>query len=322
MKKLLILLTTLLAMPMQALAHVKWFVDTDEILTRYADTNNIFYQWTSNEVVIWSIITFVIVVLFGFLDKKIKVSQKILQYGYNNEKIINKVAKIIFGIYLVSVSFIWGIIISPDLLVNTSLTTALQYLQGIFGLMFIFNLKPRIASIGVMLLFVIVAFNSSWLFMLENIMVFGLAFYFLVISSPKDSWIFLKFYKHGVELVRIATGVTLITLAFSEKFLYPELSLEFLAVHDWNFMKLVFASFTDGLFVLSVGFAEMIFGILFIMGYLTRITTILIAVFFAISVTSMLVGFNLWEVEDLVVYSAAILFLFYGHGRTKFFHFN
>jgi hypothetical protein len=40
------------------------------------------------------------------------------------------------------------------------------------------------------------------------------------------------------------------------------------------------------------------------------------------SVTTMLVQFGEWEVEDLVVYVAAVLFIFYGHGRTKFFHFN
>ena len=78
--------------------------------------------------------------------------------------------------------------------------------------------------------------------------------------------------------------------------------------------------FTDTLFVLSTGFAEMIFGVIFILGYLTRINTIAIASFFAASVVTMFVQFGAWEVEDLVVYSAAILFICYGHGHTKFFH--
>jgi uncharacterized membrane protein YphA (DoxX/SURF4 family) len=83
----------------------------------------------------------------------------------------------------------------------------------------------------------------------------------------------------------------------------------------------LFPWFTDKLFVLSTGFAEMIFGILFILGYITRITTVLIAIFFAFSVITMLTQFGKWEVEDLQVYSAAILFIFFGHGKTKFFHF-
>jgi uncharacterized membrane protein YphA (DoxX/SURF4 family) len=83
-------------------------------------------------------------------------------------------------------------------------------------------------------------------------------------------------------------------------------------------MQIVFPWFTNELFVLSVGFAEIIFGVLFVLGYMTRITTILIAIFFAFSVTTMLMQFGIWEVEDLVVYSAAIIFLFFGGGEIKF----
>ena len=60
-------------------------------------------------------------------------------------------------------------------------------------------------------------------------------------------------------------------------------------------------------------------GILFVLGFLTRINTIMIAVFFACSVTTMLVQTGKWEVEDLVVYAAAILFIFFGAGTKKLF---
>jgi uncharacterized membrane protein YphA (DoxX/SURF4 family) len=75
--------------------------------------------------------------------------------------------------------------------------------------------------------------------------------------------------------------------------------------------------FTDKLFVLSTGFAEIIFGLLFIKGVMTRTTTVLIALFFACSVVTMLVYHGAWEAEDLVVYSAAILMLFYGSGKKE-----
>ena len=119
----------------------------------------------------------------------------------------------------------------------------------------------------------------------------------------------------------MSTGVSLIVMAFSEKLMYPELGLSFLEIHQWNFMNnMGMTWFTDELFVLSTGFSEMVFGVIFILGYLTRINTVLIASFFAMSVVTMSVQFGQWEVEDLVVYSAATLFIFYGHGRTKFFH--
>jgi uncharacterized membrane protein YphA (DoxX/SURF4 family) len=313
-------LGTVILLPFFAQAHVKWFVDTQEILAKYQEP--IFYSWTSQEVIIWGVITLVVVIAFAFLDSLIKTPKKLLKYGLEHEDGINRVAQIIFGSYLLSVSALWGIIFAPDIPVSGIETTILQFLQGILGLMFIVNIKPRIASWVTFLLFIAMSIATTPVFFLENLMVGALAFYFIVINSPKDSKIFLYFYKHGVEIVRIATGVSLITLGFTEKFLNPALSLEFLSVHHWNFMIGIFPWFTNELFVLSVGFTEMIFGILFIMGYLTRATTVFIAIFFAVSVTAMFVQFNLWEVEDLVVYAAAILFIFYGHGRTKFFHFS
>jgi hypothetical protein len=154
----------------------------------------------------------------------------------------------------------------------------------------------------------------------ENAMLLALLAYFFIKHSPHNSkWRYLN--NCSVEIVRIGTGITLITLAFTEKLMYPELGLDFLDVHHWNFMQTLGVTwFSNKLFVLSTGFAEMIFGVIFILGYLTRINTIAIACFFAASVITMMIQFGAWEVEDLVVYSAAVLFLFYGYGHTKFFH--
>jgi uncharacterized membrane protein YphA (DoxX/SURF4 family) len=263
----------------------------------------------------------IVVIVFGFIDKHIKTPKKLLSIGLKNEKKINKIAQIILGVFLVSVSFLWKIVIVPDFHVAGAWTTVLQYIQVIIGLMYVFNIKPRIASAGLILLCLGIGISEGYITMLENAMLLSLAIYFFIVNSKEDSKTY-HLHKHAVEILRIGTGISLITLAFTEKLLYPELSLAFLDVHHWNFMQSMLPWFTNNLFVLSTGFAEMIFGILFIMGYMTRITTILIAIFFALSVTTMFIQFGAWEVEDLVVYSAAILFLFYGHGRTKFFHFK
>jgi len=320
MKKILPIITGIVLFPLFASAHVKWFVDTKMILAKYQ--HSIFYHWTSREVIIWSLVTLVVVLIFAFLDRMIKTPKGLLRYGLKNENTINRIAEIIFGLYLLSVSVLWGIILTPDIPVHGMVTMLLQFIQGLLGLMFMLNIKVKWASVVTLLLFLGMSVVTTPVFFLENLMVGALALYFLLVNLPEDNKLHLVFYKHGVEIVRVATGITLITLAFTEKFLNPALSLEFLSVHHWNFMDTLFPWFTNELFVLSVGFAEMIFGILFIMGYLTRITTILIALFFAISVTTMLVQFSMWEVEDLVVYAAAALFLFYGHGRTKFFYFR
>lgn len=300
-------------------AHVKWFVDSDVIVEKYHGMTT-FYSWGSKEVLIWSAIIMVTVFLFSILDSVIKTPKKLLDFGLKHETQINRIAQMVLGIFLVTVSFVWNIILVPNVHVDNTLTVTLQIIQALLGIMYIFNIAPRTASIGLLLLCFGLFFQQGILVFFENAILISLALYFLIIHSKTDSFIFKKYYKHGIEIVRIGTGISLITLAFTEKLLYPELGMEFLSVHHWNFMQPLFPWFSDKLFVLSTGFAEMIFGILFILGYITRITTILIAIFFGISVTTMLVQFGAWEVEDLVVYAAAILFIFFGHGRTKFFH--
>lgn len=306
--------------PAFTFAHVKWFVDSEEIINK-SENSIPFYYLNSKEVLIWSLISVVVVFIFAFLDKKIHTPKRLLKFGLDNQKNINRISQFIFGLFLVTVSFIWKIIIVPDLHVDSDMTLLLSILQAGVGIMYMFNFFPRIASI---LLFGFCFGVGIWgggMVILENAILISLAIYFFIKNSKEDSRVF-RLNKHAVEFVRLGTGISLIVLAFTEKLAYPELSLAFLEVHHWNFMQNIFPWFTNNLFVLSVGFAEMIFGILFIMGYLTRITTILIAIFFALSVTTMLISFGAWEVEDLVVYSAAILFIFYGHGMTKFFHFN
>jgi uncharacterized membrane protein YphA (DoxX/SURF4 family) len=268
----------------------------------------------------WAVISVIVVLIFSVLDRLIKVPKKLLTYANKHTKGIDYAAQAILGLFLVTVSLIWRIVLIPEFPINNQLSALLASIQLALGAMFIINYKPRIASMGLMILYIAMLFKVGPDAFFENIMLLSLACYFFIRHSPKGTY-FKSLDKHAVEFVRIGTGVSLIIMAFTEKLSYPELGLSFLSVHDWNFMQnLGLAWFTNNLFVLSTGFAEMIFGVIFILGYLTRINTVLIASFFAASVVTMAVQFGQWEVEDLVVYSAAILFIFYGHGKTKFFH--
>lgn len=320
MKKIYAIFALTFFAPLFAFAHVKWFVDSDEVI-RASHGILPFYGITNKEILIWSFIVLLTVFIFSVIDAHTKSPKKLLAFGLKNEKVINRVSQAVLGLFLITVSLVWKIILIPEIPVATSVTHVFQVLQIAIGCMFVLNILPRVASVTLMLFCAGLIFSTGFVSLLENTMLLALAFYFFIIHSPDDSRVFRLFHKHAVEIVRIGTGISLITLAFTEKFLYPELSMQFLQVHHWNFMQGLFPWFSDKLFVLSTGFAETIFGILFIFGYITRVTTILIAIFFGLSVTTMLAQFHQWEVEDLVVYSATILFIFYGHGKTKFFHF-
>lgn len=321
MKKIMLFCSFLFfGVPVIASAHVKWFIDAHEV-TKNLHSQTPLYTWGSTEVLTWSIIVLCVVVFFGFLDAKVPTPTRLLKFGLAHERQIRRVAQTLLGLFLISVSFLWKIIIVPDFHIVGTMGLVLGALQVLVGLMYTVNWKPQIASAILFFLTIGITLSFGVGALLENALLVSLALYFFIIHAPKDSFISTRLEKHSVEIVRIGTGISLIVLAFTEKILFPELSLSFLDVHHWNFMQQLFPWFTNNLFVLSTGFAEMIFGILFIMGYLTRTTTVLIALFFALSVVTMLANFNMWEVEDLVVYAAAILFIFFGHGKTKFFHF-
>lgn len=316
---LLPILTLLFVLPQIASAHIKWFVDSEAIVSGAHNTIP-FYNATSHEVIIWSILVGVVVLVFSILDSYIPVSKKFLLYGHNHEKSIVRIAQTVLGLFLVSVSFLWKIVLVPDLYPVGMIGSVSMILQVLIGLMLIFNVLPRIASFSLGLMTLTLTYTSGYVTFIENALLLSLAIYFFIKNSPSDSWFSRKLDKHSVEIVRIGTGISLIVLAFTEKLMYPELSIAFLDVHHWNFMQPFFPWFTNELFVLSTGFAEIAFGVIFILGYLTRINTALIACFFAGSVVTMALQFQAWEVEDLVVYAAAILLIFYGHGKTKFFH--
>lgn len=305
-----------------AFAHVKWFVDSNEVISEKHKLTP-FYYLSSKEVIIWSIISVIIVVIFSLLDRVIPEPKFLRKFAEKNRELINHLTQFLLGLFLVTVSVIWKIILIPEWQVNGSaMTSVLQYIQVLIGLMFIFNVFPRLASTILLAMCIAMGIFIEPVAILENALLISLAMFVFIRHSPNGS-LFSRLDKHSVEIVRIGTAITLITLAFTEKLMYPELGLSFLDVHQWNFMQNVLGIswWSNKLFVLSTGFAELIFGVIFMLGYLTRINTVAIATFFAMSVVTMFLQFGMWEVEDLVVYAAAILFIFYGHGETKFFHF-
>lgn len=309
-----------LFIPFVSSAHVKWFVDAENIVANSHDKIP-FYYLTSKEVIIWAIISVLVVVAFSALDRLVKRPHRLADFAIKHQKKINWIVQALFGLFLVVVGTSWKIVLSPDFVIpQGTYGSLLQIAEVLAGILFIINIRVGIACLLTGLLFVALGIHAGFLPLIENLLILGLVFYFFVKNVTATSK-FKKFDKYTIEILRITVGISLIVLAFTEKLMFPELGLSFLDVHNWNFMQMIGLNwFSNELFILSTGFAELIFGVVFIFGYLTRINTILIAFFFASSVVMMSVQFGIWEVEDLVVYSAAIIFLMFGAGQTRFFH--
>jgi len=140
------LILLIVSIPALASAHVKWFVNSESVLAQSQGFTS-FYGWGSKEVLIWSTIVLIVVFIFSLIDRYTRTPKGLLSFGLNHEKVINRVSQVILGLFLVTVSFIWKIIIIPEMHVVDSVTIVLQYIQVAIGFMYIFNFKPRLASI-------------------------------------------------------------------------------------------------------------------------------------------------------------------------------
>ena len=303
------------AIPTLASAHAKWLVPEYQNVIDTQHGAYQFYTLTSTPVLLWILFSIATVFSARFLHHHLREPKAFMRLANTHRVGIDRAAQCILGVFLVATALFWNVVILPAEVVTLPVLVALKYVQVAIGALFIFHFMPRSASIGLIALTAVVTIAHGIEAVLENTILFALAFYFyLMHTKTHGMWAVLKTY--SIDIVRIGTGVSLIVLAFTEKLLYPELSMQFLVLHHWNFMQLIFPWFSNELFVLSTGMAEMLLGIVCIFGYMTRITTLVIATFFAISVTTMFWQANVWEVEDFVVYCAAVLLLAFAHNNT------
>ncbi|MEH6579592.1 MAG: DoxX family membrane protein [Amphritea sp.] len=123
-------------------------------------------------------------------------------------------------------------------------------------------------------------------------------------------------------------GIALIVLAFTEKLLNPEMAMRFLAEHNMNFMQLMgVEAYSDYLFVLSAGLAEVLFGVVLILGVVTRTNILALACFMVASNTYFfMMGSNFNAVLEffghMPIFAAAIIFIIYGAGDKLTFSFQ
>lgn len=305
----------ILLMPTLAWAHGKWLVPDYQSVIDAQHGSYTFYTLMSPEVWAWLAISAAVVVLASLVHRYVPEWQVIGRFADRHKNAIDHIAQSVLGIFLVVTALFWNVVVLPAESVHSSTLILLKDIQIALGLLFVFHVLSRYASLGLMLLTAVVTIANGTEAVLENAILFSLGAYFYLMHVPPRA-IGAGLKKHAIDIVRIGTGVSLITLAFTEKLLYPELGIQFLALHPWNFMQPLFPWFSDQLFVLSTGFAEAIFGLVFIFGYVTRINTVVISLFFAASVTTMLLQAQVWEVEDFVVYCAAILLFFFSHANT------
>ncbi len=309
--KLKVIISLFALLPVWALAHTKWFVD-DTLPTRPVEIN-------TNFLMIVSVLIILLVIIGIFFEKR-----KWLAFDFLNPTMPHSfpraasVFAMITGVFLI-IAGSYSYLFAPNLTQDYGIPMYLIFAQIAIGLAFLLGVGSRVAGILLMILWGTLFYYTSWIDALENIWVLSTAIfislmgndYFSVISISFFRDVFAPFKKYALSTLRLGTGATLMILGLSEKIMAPEYGLNFLEEYQWNFIQNLGLNFPDYLFILSAGAVEFLFGLIFVLGVVTRLNALVVAIVFTIPL------FILGPIEltgHLPHFAAIILLLIFGGG--------
>lgn len=283
-----------LSIPFFASAHVKWFVNPSDVSpVRH-------YQWTDGPVITWLAVVFVIIAV-GILLEHILLSPRKFSHPFFDyiDPIVISLFSIMTGIGFIVFSAS-GYVFAPQFVPTTLFGYIIIGVQACIGLGLVFGVFVQTLSLALIVLYFLAVFCFGIQNTMETVEIPGIAF--MLLLGVRSHWILFSserleaFVKpsrdYAVPLLRIFAGFNLIVLGFSEKILHPELGLAFLSKYHWNFMQMLgFQNFTDYWFVLSAGVVQALFGLVFILGIVTRINAFVVFCFY---VPSLII---LWPLE-------------------------
>lgn len=301
---LLVGIGAVLSAPFVASAHVKWFVAEEEITPIPWTT-----LWTT-EWVVYAAIAFIIALLIArYLNNHLRVISSVRRYATTYREAIGRIAEVFFGLFCIVTPLAVGTVLLPDITIN-EIPSYILWLQWCLGALFITGMYVRGTAVVTAVLMGGLSIHAGGIAFLENIVVVGLLYYFYKRRTPAA-------HDHALRMLRITTGISLVTLALSEKLLAPYLSVAFLETYQWNFLGALIPSITNNLFILIVGTVEIVFGTLYIKGYVTRLTTLGLAVLLVVSATTMYLTNGNWEAGHIAIYAVAIVLGLLGSGKTS-----
>ncbi len=313
MKYLALSIITLFT-PLGALAHTKWFAETD-LPPLKTDEPTLLY------LSIWAGICAAIVACGIWFEKKGWFCLSFLAPKSDKPHIFARAASTFVmatGAFFI-IAGTHEYIFSPNLTIDSGIPAAIIYAQIFIGLALLLGIASRTAGIALALLWASLFPYVGWIEMIEDIWVLSTALfilfmgndYFSIISFSALRSVVAPFKRYALSILRIGTGLTLMILGLSEKILAPEYGINFLAHYNWNFMELLGYPYSDYLFTLSAGSVELLFGLIFVLGVVTRFNALVVATVFSIPL------FILGPIElagHLPHFMAILLLLLFGNG--------
>lgn len=301
-----------LMLPFEALAHTRWFAE-GEVTPFVTSEPTVFYMS------MWVAVMVIVIAVGAVLHDRNMLRLAFLRpkavHAY--ERAASTFTMIVGAFFLIAGTHEY--LFSPNMTVEAGVPFVLIVIQILIGITFLLGIGTRISALLLAGIWVSTFYFTGWVSALENIWVLSTAGFVAVMGNDYFSLVgFSALRKHfepykscGLSFLRLGTGATLVVLGLSEKILAPELGINFLVQHDWNFMQMLGFNFSDYLFVLSAGSVEMLFGLVFILGIVTRLNALVVAAVFTTPL------FLLGPIElagHLPHFAAVVLLLLFGSG--------
>lgn len=294
-----------------AAAHVRWFVDADASVETFEP-----YSLTDPEVLAWIGIAITLVSISLMLDMRLP-NVRVVDTKTRHDFI--EILRVFTGMSMILTAY-EGAVVAPHLVAFGSFGTVLLFAQIGIGILLIANRFVRHAAILIIILHLGLAIKFGFLAAFEYLIMVAIAV-FLLINNLATAELRERFKPYSVDLLRILTGISLITLGFSEKLVGAMMAESFLALYQWNFMQaLGLEFFTDRLFVLSAGVIEVVFGVILVLGTTTRLTVLAFSVvLFSSNVLFLIQGENEAAMVEFIghmpVIGVALILLLLGSGQ-------
>lgn len=307
-------LLPLFGIPAEAMAHVKWFVEQG------ASPGAVQFSIAEPAVQTGVMIVMTALLVAINIDRSMMVAppHTIVKFGERHREDILYLFQLLVGISLLVTAFS-GAIIAPHLDHNNGMMLLLRLVEVSAAIMLISNLFVVTAAFFLVVMLVGCSEIFGIITLMEYLHLLGIALFLALMRMP-EHYRLAQYRDWALPLLRVFTGVALIMLAFTEKLLNPEMAMRFLSEHNMNFMQqLGIDGFSNYLFVLSAGLAEMLFGLILILGVVTRINIMALACFLIASNSYFfVVGNNNLAITELFghmpLFAAAIIFIIYGTG--------
>ncbi len=156
----------------------------------------------------------------------------------------------------------------------------------VIALSFLYGAATRLGAALLALIWLAGAVWFGPLLLLEHTLFLGVAFFMFAMGRGPAAidMTFLRFHRpiqrlvpYALPVLRVATGVGIVVLAFTEKLWNVPMGVEFLSRYPLNFFPAIgFEGVTDAQFIVIAGIVELTFGLLLLTGAFVRLMTLIL----------------------------------------------